>query len=130
MAKASIFESLADGVRERVSAAVPVVESQTAAVSALSDSDLVATAQDLEALGRHVDALRVRVAGEIDARSDREGSGRANEDRLSVRFDCANAVEVLERATLVSVREARSRIRLDRRTRERTTLTGVQRPAE
>ncbi|MGO1267284.1 MAG: hypothetical protein ACTMIY_11680, partial [Microbacterium gubbeenense] len=61
MAKASIFESLADGVRERVSAAVPVVESQTAAVSALSDSDLVATAQDLEALGRHVDALRVRV---------------------------------------------------------------------
>ncbi|MGO2529404.1 MAG: DUF222 domain-containing protein [Microbacterium gubbeenense] len=130
MAKASIFESLAEGVRERVSAAVPVVESQTAAVSALSDSDLVATAQDLEALGRHVDALRVRVAGEIDARSDREGSGRANEDRLSVRFDCANAVEVLERATLVSVREARSRIRLDRRTRERTTLTGVQRPAE
>lgn len=130
MAKASIFESIADSVRERVSAAVPIVESQTAAVSALSDSDLVATAQDLEALGRHVDALRVRVAGEVDARSDREGSGRANEERLSARFDCANAVEVLERATRVSVREARSRIRLDRRTRERTTLTGAERPAE
>ena len=130
MATTSRFEHHARGVRGRIVAARPLLESQVQSIAGLRDDDLVDAATELETLARHVDALRVRIAGEIDARSDREASGRASEDRLAVRFGCANAAEVLERATRASVGEVRSRIRLDRRTRERTTLTGTERPAE
>src|SRR5690606_28464830 len=70
--------------------------------------------------GRRADLLRTRAAGEIDERSSRD----AREDRLSAQFGCRNATEVLERATHADPRGLAARVRLDRRTRERASLTG------
>ena len=98
-------------------------------VSSLADEDLVALAMGAEALGRRIDALRTRIAGEIDARSDCEESGREGKDRLSERYGCRNGIEVLERLTRASAKTLRQRVRLDRSTRTTSTLTGLTRPA-
>lgn len=94
------------------------------AVAGLSDRDLVAVAGEVEALGRLVDAARVRVADEVDARSV---SG--SDDRLSARYGCRNAVELLERVTGCSVRSIQARVGLGRGTRARRALTGEVVPA-
>lgn len=101
--------ALAAGLRSRVAHA--------------SDADLVALAREAEDLGRVVDALRVRVAGEVDARSDRSG-----DDRLSARYGCRSAVELLERATGASPGAVNQRIRLDSHTRPRLSLLGETLP--
>ena len=98
-------------------------------VSSLADEDLVALAMGAEALGRRIDALRTRIAGEIDARSDCEESGREGKDRLSERYGCRNGIEVLERLTRASAKTLRQRVRLGRSTRVTSTLTGLTRPA-
>lgn len=103
-------QALLAGVRSRVEGA--------------SDADLVALAGEVEGLGRVVDALRVRVAGEVDARS-----GRSGDDRLSARFGCRSAVELLERATGASPLTVNHRIRLDSHTRPRLSLLGETLPA-
>ncbi|GGH39961.1 HNH endonuclease signature motif containing protein [Microbacterium album] len=92
--------------------------------AALSDADLVSAAGAVEALGRIVDAARVRIAGEIDTRSARDA-----DDRLSARYGCRNGVELLERTTRVSAKTINARIRLDKRTRPGVSLTGEELPA-
>ncbi|GGH34827.1 HNH endonuclease signature motif containing protein [Microbacterium album] len=92
--------------------------------AALSDTDLVDAVGTVEALGRMVDAARVRVAGEVDVRSARD-----SEDRLSARYGCRNGVELLERTTRVSAKTINARVRLDKRTRPRVSLTGDELPA-
>ncbi|WP_194461746.1 hypothetical protein, partial [Microbacterium album] len=89
--------------------------------AALSDADLVSAAGAVEALGRIVDAARVRIAGEIDTRSARDA-----DDRLSARYGCRNGVELLERTTRVSAKSINARIRLDKRTRPGVSLTGEE----
>ncbi|MGW9113452.1 DUF222 domain-containing protein [Microbacterium sp. NPDC055683] len=91
------------------------------AVAGLSDGDLVALAARVEHLGRIVDALRVRVAGEVSERS-------RGADGVAGRHGCRTASELLERVTGASGREVRARIRVDDRTRERTALTGEALP--
>lgn len=115
--------------RTRVASATALLGLLADGVSSLADEDLVALAKGAEALGRRIDALRTRIAGEIDARSDREESGREGEDRLSERYGCRNGIEVLERLTRASAKTLRQRVRLDRSTRATSTLTGLTRPA-
>ncbi|WP_188756981.1 DUF222 domain-containing protein, partial [Microbacterium album] len=91
---------------------------------ALSDPDLVAAVTAVEALGRVVDAARVRLAGEVETRSARDA-----DDRLSARFGCRTATELLERTTRASSRSISARIRLDKHTRPRVSLTGEELPA-
>lgn len=115
--------------RTRVASAEAMLREVTDRVAMVTDEDLVALARGAETLGRHVDALRTRIAGEVDVRSDREAVARTDDDRLSSRYGCRNAVELLERTTRASVKTLRQRGRLDRHTRTHTTLTGHVRPA-
>lgn len=115
--------------RTRVASAAAMLREVADRVAMVTDDDLVALARGAEALGRHVDALRTRIAGEVDARSDRDAAGRTDDDRLSTRYGCRNGVELLERTTRASVKTLRQRVRLDRHTRTTTTLTGHVRPA-
>jgi hypothetical protein len=59
-------------VRDRVAAATVLLEKVSNEVLTLSDVDLVALTALVEGVGCYVDALRVRVAGEVDARSGAE----------------------------------------------------------
>ncbi|GAA4197901.1 HNH endonuclease signature motif containing protein [Microbacterium oryzae] len=88
-------------------------------VRELRDADLVALVGVVEHLGRAVDALRVRVAGEVAFRSC-----RADDAALADRYGCRTGTELLERLTGASSRELRGRARLDESTRTRTALTG------
>ncbi len=97
------------------------------AVSGLSDRDVVAFTGETEALGRLVDALRVRAAGEIDVRS--RMPEREPKRQVSTKLGCRNAVEALERIAGVSDQTAQQRTRLDRSTRPRATLAGEELPA-
>jgi hypothetical protein len=87
---------------ERLTAEL-AAEVDSSTVPGLSDEGLISLATSVEAHGRLVDALRVRVAGEMGERSRRELGG----DGLAARFGCRNANELLQRATLVSVRAYR-----------------------
>ena len=111
-------------VRERVASALPLLEKLSSRVAHLSDTDLVALAGLTEDVGRHLDALRVRVAGEVDARS-----GAERESSLARRYDCTSASNLLSYTTHAAPAEIRSRIALDRRTRESVALTGEPLPA-
>ncbi|WP_188755005.1 HNH endonuclease signature motif containing protein [Microbacterium album] len=107
-----------------VLASVDALRALIQQTGALADADLVAAVGTVEALGRMVDAARVRLAGEVDVRSARD-----SEDRLSAKFGCRNGVELLERTTRVSAKTINARIRLDKRTRPRMSLTGDELPA-
>ncbi|MGO1255046.1 DUF222 domain-containing protein [Microbacterium gubbeenense] len=122
MATTSDSPQIARGVRRRVADATPLVAGLTGEISSLSDADLVSAVEEVEALVRQVDALKVRVAGEVDVRSDPLDGDRVGDDRLAIAFGCRNATELLERTTRASVPELRSRVRLDRRTRDRHHL--------
>ncbi|GGD42194.1 hypothetical protein GCM10010915_24070 [Microbacterium faecale] len=115
--------------RTRVATAAAMLREVADRVAMVTDEDLVALARGAEALGRHVDALRTRIAGEVDVRSGQELVGPTDDDRLSSRYGCGNAVELLERTTRASVKTLRQRVRLDRHTRTHTTLTGHIQPA-
>ncbi|SDS32810.1 HNH endonuclease signature motif containing protein [Microterricola viridarii] len=114
-------------------AAGQLAEAQSLLAAALAGSDermlrddalleLTATA---EAVGRLVDALRIRAAGEVAFRSRRE----LGEDRLSAKKGCRNGVELLARTTLASERTITQRMRLGAATRARVALTGDTMPA-
>lgn len=89
-------------------------------VGLLSDQEILALARSVEALGRRVDALRVSVAGEIDARA-RVDFG---EGSLAARHGCRNATELLQRVTFVSAKTAARRFSLARSTRPEVGHTG------
>lgn len=111
-------------VRDRVASALPFLDKLSNEVSHLSDAELVAVSTLFEDLGRHVDAARVRVAGEVDARSAGE-----RDRSLARRYDCTTAGNLLALTTHASPSEIRARIALDRRTRGSVALTGEQLPA-
>ncbi|MCO1338692.1 hypothetical protein BJH93_07285 [Kocuria polaris] len=115
----------ASGAAGRVSEAAERVRGLCTEVGSLRDADLVHAAGAVEALGRLVDALRVRTAGEIE---DRSSKGRG-EDRLSARYGCRTGSELLERLTGAPGREVRRRAGLDARTRAGVSLTGEELPA-
>ena len=110
--------------RERVEQAAALLAGVSAEVAGLSDAEVVDLLAPLEGMGRQADSLRVRAAGEIDARS-----GRDRESSLARRCDCASAVGLLEQLTHVAPAELRARIRLDRLTRAAVALTGEELPS-
>src|SRR3954452_16069383 len=75
-------------------AAAPTV----ASVRGLTDERLLSAIRDVEALGRHIDALRVATAGELAARSRTE-VGAAG---LAARKGRRTPNELLQRLTQVS----------------------------
>ncbi|WP_456284173.1 DUF222 domain-containing protein [Microbacterium sp. JZ101] len=117
MAKEPGFEPLFPGAAVRD--ALTRLEGLAEGVREVTDADLIAFAGEVEHLGRTLDALRTRVAGEVDARSR-----RGDDDPLAGRYGCRTGLELLERLTGASNRELRGRVRLDEATRTRTALTG------
>ncbi|MDN3310764.1 DUF222 domain-containing protein [Microbacterium oryzae] len=89
-------------------------------VEQLPDAELVALTGHVEQLGRMVDAVRVRTAGEVTRRS-RPGL----EHPLSEGLGCRTGREVLERVTGVPGVTLSGRARLDERTRQRESATGL-----
>jgi len=92
----------------------------------LSDEQVCQALAAVENLGRYVDALRARSAGEVAARSRRE----LGQEGLAQRLGFAKGEHLVEHATRVSPAEARRRTRLGSATRARTSLTGERLPAE
>ncbi|MGX9349362.1 hypothetical protein, partial [Microbacterium sp. KNMS] len=104
MAKEPGFEPLFPGAAVRD--ALTRLEGLAESVRGVTDADLIALAGEVEHLGRTLDALRTRVAGEIDARSR-----RGDDDPLAGRYGCRTGLELLERLTGASNRELRGRVR-------------------
>lgn len=95
-------------VSVRVAAAV-----EGGSLGLLDDAEIVALARDAEEFGWIADALRVRVAGELDARAAVD----FGEGTLAHRHGCRNGAELLQRVTQVSGRTASTRFALARETR-------------
>ncbi|SDS58679.1 HNH endonuclease signature motif containing protein [Microterricola viridarii] len=91
----------------------------------LHDDPLLQLTAAIERVGMLVDSWRVRLAGEVGARSRRE----LGDDRLSAKKGCRNGVELLARTTLASERTITQRMRLGAATRARVALTGDTMPA-
>jgi hypothetical protein len=112
----SLLESISRALRE-----------QSAGVaSLLTDDQLLAHIDQVEVVGRLVDALRVDAATEVDARSGRE-RGDAS---LSRRHSCPTGAALVEIVTRVSASEAGRRIRVGRALAPRFSITGEVLPAE
>jgi len=77
----------------------------------LGDLDAVAVLSAVEDLGRSIDAARVATATEVDSRAVRITAGHS-QPALPAALGCRDGLEVIVRATRVSVREARRRSRL------------------
>ncbi|GAA1959456.1 HNH endonuclease signature motif containing protein [Microbacterium deminutum] len=92
---------------------------------ALGDEELMDAVRTAEHLGRWVDAARLTLAGEVGRRADSD----FGDDRMTSRFGCGSAAELLERATLISGATARERLRQAKCITSRTTSTGGHRPA-
>ncbi|MCD1269412.1 hypothetical protein B5M43_011275, partial [Microbacterium sp. MEC084] len=121
MAEQPIFEALSP--HEAMRAAIAVLRSVQPQIAGMSDAETVSFAPLAEELGRLTDGVRVRTAGEIDARSD-----RMLDERLSAQHGCRNGIELLERLTQAPTREVLARVRLDKRLRAETALTGEALP--
>jgi len=111
--------TLAD-LADAVPTALPV-----ASVDGLSDERLLAAVREIEALGRHVDALRIAAAGTIAARSRTE-DGPAG---LAARKGCRSANELVQRLTQVSGATGAARISFAVLTRSGVALSGAPMPA-
>ena len=94
-----------------------VLQASVAAVLAvmslgrLSDLDAVAVLTAVEGLGRSIDAARVTAAAEVGGRAVRIAPGHS-QPALPAALGCRDGLEVIVRATRVSVREAKRRSRL------------------
>jgi hypothetical protein len=106
---------------EALSALLPV-----SAVDGLPDEDLLAAANDVEAPGRTIDALRVSVAGSIAARS-RTADGAVG---LAARKGCRSANELLQRITRISGATGAARLSLAALTRQDVMISGTPIPSE
>ncbi|WOQ69233.1 DUF222 domain-containing protein [Microbacterium limosum] len=120
---AALEQSL-EALRAEWDAAVAPTLAATAG-PAVSDAELVALARASEDLGRRLDALRTMVAGEIAERSRPSLGG----ERLSARYGCRDASELLQRVTGVSAATARSRAATAHDVRQGESLTGEPLPA-
>ncbi|GAA4192628.1 HNH endonuclease signature motif containing protein [Microbacterium oryzae] len=108
-----------------VNTALSAVGSLFPRVEGVADADLVRLTGRVEQLGRIVDALRTRAAGEVSRRSK-----PSLEHPLSEGFGCRTGRELLERVTGVPGQSLAARARVDERTRERESATGLPLPAE
>ncbi|MDQ1543332.1 MAG: hypothetical protein QOK08_970 [Actinomycetota bacterium] len=95
-------------------------------VRTAGDDELLSLVGDLEEHGRRIDALRVTAAAEVAHRSRRELESAA----LSAKKGCRNASELMQRMTGASGRTVEVWLRLGKRLHGRTTLIGVEGPAE
>ncbi|MGO1629739.1 MAG: DUF222 domain-containing protein [Microbacterium sp.] len=129
MATTSRSTAPAHDAVERVAAAGELLDGLIGELTSLSDVEMLSFTQQLASFGRLVDSLQVRAAGEVAVRSDAEASGRTSDDQLGTVLGCRNATELLENATGVPARVAQARMRLDRRTRAGTGLSGQDIPA-
>ncbi|WP_102158526.1 HNH endonuclease signature motif containing protein [Zhihengliuella halotolerans] len=122
------FESSASpaGATDRLRAAAALLAGLGDEVGSSTDEDLLEQTRATEELGRLVDALRVRNAGEVEARSSKDYGA----DRLSSRRGCRTGIELLERLTGAPAPVLRRRAVLDSRTRASVSLTGQPLPAE
>lgn len=91
----------------------------------LGDDELVEALRVAEEVGRWADAARLAIAGEVGRRSESE----FGDDRITVRYGCADAAELVERGAHVSSATARARLKTARAITTRVTLTGQDRPA-
>jgi hypothetical protein len=113
----STAEAIAEASRALASAAYEPA-------AALGDEQLCARADEVERLGRLVDALRVEVAAELDSRSRIDSM-----EQLARRHGLAGGVQLLEFVTRISQREAARRIRLGRGIAHDISLAGEVLPA-
>jgi hypothetical protein len=113
----STAEAIAEAIRALVSAAPE-------SAVALGDEQLCSRADQVERLGRLVDALRVEVAVELDARSRFDSM-----EQLARRHGAAGGVYLLEFITRVSQREAARRVRVGRGVASEISLSGEVLPA-
>jgi len=97
-----------------------------APLAGAGDEQLCALTVAVEKAGRLLDAMRTKVAGEIDERS---GFERGTEG-LAFRFGHQRGWQLLEQLTRVSPVEARRRTMLGKATRGRTQLSGESLPPQ
>lgn len=90
-----------------------------------SDADLLADLAALEAVGRLIDAARVRFAGELGSRSRRE----LGDEGLSRSQNFTSPTKLLSAVTGVSARESGSRLALGGRLRGAMLLGGATGPS-
>ncbi|MEC5176861.1 hypothetical protein RCH16_001869, partial [Cryobacterium sp. MP_M5] len=114
---------------QRLAALQAMVAGALAAVplSRLSDLDTVAVLTVVEGLGRSIDAARVAAAAEVGSRAVRIAPGRS-QPGLPAALGCRDGLEVVVRATRISVREAKRRSRLGGFVTARTGVGGVLPP--
>ncbi|WP_166873172.1 DUF222 domain-containing protein [Salinibacterium sp. ZJ450] len=93
-------------------------------VRTLTDEELLILTGAVERLGRAVDGARVLAAGEIGDRSRRE----LGPDGLAYQKGCRNAIELLERVTLIGGLTANQRLKLGRQLHPDTTVSGEALP--
>lgn len=113
----STAEAIAEATRALASAAHEPA-------AALGDEQLCTRADEVERLGRLVDALRVEVAAELDSRSRFDSM-----EQLARRHGLAGGVYLLEFLTRISQREAARRVRLGRGIAPDVSLAGEVLPA-
>jgi 5-methylcytosine-specific restriction protein A len=109
-----------EGLALLVDALVAGLTELASRADALRDAELVDAVREVESAGRHVDALRVRLTGEVGHRSRRE----LGPERLAARYGCRSAVELVQRLTGVSGATASARQKLGLAVRPETGLTG------
>lgn len=95
------------------------------APGAETDAELCARVEQIERLGRRVDTLRVRAAGDLAERSHRD----LGKESLARRHGLPSAGMLLEKLARISGADAARRIRLAHDTAPRVSLIGEQLPA-
>ncbi|WP_324013834.1 HNH endonuclease signature motif containing protein [Microbacterium sp. JZ37] len=106
-----------------VCAAVGLLDGLFTRVGEVASGDLAGFTARVEQLGRVVDALRVRAAGEVAWRSR-----RGLERPLAGELGCRDGRELLERLTGIPGPAVSARVRLDEATRDRESPTGLPLP--
>ncbi|WP_456283935.1 DUF222 domain-containing protein [Microbacterium sp. JZ101] len=106
-----------------VCAAVGLLDGLFTRVGEVASGDLAGFTARVEQLGRVVDALRVRAAGEVAWRSR-----RGLERPLAGELGCRDGRELLERLTGIPGPAVSARVRLDEATRDRESPTGLPVP--
>ncbi|MDI6944717.1 hypothetical protein QMO46_14565 [Microbacterium barkeri] len=106
-----------------VCAAVGLLDGLFTRVGEVTSGDLAGFTAQVEQLGRVVDALRVRAAGEVAWRAR-----RGRERPLAGELGCRGGRELLERLTGIPGPAVSARVRLDEATRDREGPPGLPVP--
>jgi hypothetical protein len=93
----------------------------------LGDDEICRRVLEIERIGRIVDALRLRVAAEVEERAVRITDGTSMS--LARRLGVVNGTQVLERLARISQSEAARRIRLGQQISSRVSIGGEVLPA-